>query len=137
MTQESWTELSPDLTTFFDDFDARSGRPDGQAADLFAKSFLAVDPTRALALTPQVLAGALPARRRMFDDAGVGALRRTGARQLPLDGQHVLVNAQWQADRKDAEPVELSSTFLLRREPEGWRVLVYLNHRDVEALLAG
>jgi hypothetical protein len=32
--------------------------------------------------------------------------------------------------------VRLESTFLLRRDPAGIRILVYLNHHDLASLLA-
>lgn len=136
MTSDSWTEPSTEIEEFLRDYDTRGSTPGGDAASLFAPTFLVVDPARALALTPAALAAALPARRRMFDDAGVGDLHRASARELRLDERHALVHAQWQAPRSDGTDIELSATFLVRREPEGWRVLVYLNHADVAALLA-
>jgi hypothetical protein len=83
-----------------------------------------------------MLAAALPARRGMFDAAGVGAIRRTDARQLRLDDHHVLVSVDWTAERADRDPLRLESTFLIRREPDGPRIVVYLNHHDVAALLS-
>jgi hypothetical protein len=136
MTSGGWTEPSSEIEEFLRDYDARGKAPGGDPAALFAPTFLAVDPARALALTPAALAAVLPARRRMFDEAGVGDLRRTTARELRLDERHALVSARWRASRTDRPDVELTATFLVRSEPDGWRVLVYLNHADVAALLA-
>lgn len=136
MTTSDWAAPEPDIQAFLDEFDRRSGGGGGAAA-LFAAQFLAVDPVRALVLTPEVLAGALPGRRKMFDAAGVGEIRRGEARQLRLDDRHLLVAAEWSAERAGAAPLRLASTFLVRREPDGPRILVYLNHHDVAALLAG
>jgi hypothetical protein len=136
MTSESWTAPSSEIEEFLRDYDTRGKAPGGEAAALFAPTFLAVDPARALALTPAALAATLPARRRMFDEAGVGELHRTTARELRLDERHALVSARWRAPRTDGTDIELAATLLVRREPDGWRVLVYLNHADVAALLA-
>jgi hypothetical protein len=130
----SWTSLEPAIDAFLDDFDARGADPQGRSDELFAPTFLVLDPARAVALTPQQLAAMLPARRAMFAKAGVGAVRRQDVRQLRLDERHVLVAGEWAAER-EGETLTLSSTFLLRSEPGGYRVLVYLNHRDLSAVL--
>jgi hypothetical protein len=132
-TGPAWTEPEPEVAAFLDDYDSRGDR----AAGLFAGTFLVLDPARAISLDPAALAAALPARRRMFDAAGVGEISRTGARQLRLDAQHVLVSATWRADRAGSVPLELASTLLLRREPDRYEVVVYLNHTDLAAALAG
>jgi hypothetical protein len=72
----------------------------------------------------------------MFDAAGVSDVQRVDARQLRLDDHHLLVSVDWTAARADQDPVRLESTFLVRREPDGLRIVVYLNHHDVAALLA-
>ena len=40
------------------------------------------------------------------------------------------------AERDEGDPVALASTLLVRAEPGGQRILVYLNHNDIAALLA-
>ncbi|MGW0804432.1 hypothetical protein [Nonomuraea sp. NPDC002799] len=36
---------------------------------------------------------------------------------------------------RDRRPVRLESTFLLRRDDDGIRILAYLNHKDIVAML--
>ncbi len=136
MITSAWNPLDPDIDLFIEEFDRLGSEPDTQVSSLFAETFLALDPARALALTPAMLAGALNARRAMFAKGGVGAVQRSNARQLRLDDDHVLVTAEWSADRGEREPLLLESTFLIRREPAGPRIVVYLNHHDVAALLS-
>lgn len=131
----AWGPLEPDVQAWLDEFDHRSAGGDG-AADLFAGSFPVLDPANSFTLTPAVLAAALTQRRAMFDAAGVGTISRVGAQQLRLDAGHVLIRASWTAPRAGRSAVLLESTFLVRREPVGWRVVVYLNHHDVAAMLA-
>jgi hypothetical protein len=126
----TWTPLDPDVSAFLDAYDT------GDAPALFAGTFLALDPARAVAVTPAQLTAALPARRAMFDRAGVGPLSRTAARQQRLDEHYLLVNADWSAPRAGTDPLHLTSTLLLRREGGGFQILVYLNHTDLTAALA-
>ena len=132
----SWTPLEPAISSFLDDFDERGADPHGGSEGLFAPAFLALDPTYAVSLTPEQLAATLPARRAMFESAGVGEVRRQDAHQLRLDDHHVLVAGNWTAEREGSASLRLSSTLLLRSLPDGYRVLVYLNHQDITALLA-
>jgi hypothetical protein len=129
--------IEPDIAAFLDDYDAYGRDRTGPAPEheVFAASFLALDPAHVLTLTPAQLAAALPARRRRFDAAGVGDIHRTGARQLRLDDRHVLVSATWSAARDGADPVMLSSSFLLRREGDAYQIVVYVNHVDLDAAL--
>jgi hypothetical protein len=131
----TWTHPDADVSAFLDEFDERGADPDGGSERLFAATFLAADPRFAVPLTPEQLAGTLPARRALFAGAGVRAVRRQSAQQLRLDARHVLVSGTWSAHR-DAGALELSSTLLLRSEPNGYRVLVYLNHHDISTLFA-
>lgn len=136
MTTSGWSPLDPNIEAFIDAYDRLSAGTGTETTALFAPTFLALDPARAVALTPAMLAAALPARRGMFDAAGVGAIQRGDARQLRLDAHHILVSVNWTAERADRDPLRLASTFLLRREPDGLRVVVYLNHHDVAAMLS-
>ncbi|MFD9739341.1 hypothetical protein [Umezawaea sp. NPDC059074] len=132
--ENPWTPPDDDVVSFLDDYDLR-GRDGGDWSGVFSGTFLALDPQRALALTPRQLGAGLPARRKMFTGAGVTALRRVSARQQRLDDRHVLVRAEWLAERPIA-PVALASTFLLRREADHYEIAVYLNHNDLALLLA-
>lgn len=57
----------------------------------------------------------------------------------PLDDAHLLARTVWDVDvdATDAPPLELHSSYLLRRSGERWQVVVYLNHQDLPQLLAG
>ncbi|MFB9450140.1 hypothetical protein Dvina_28215 [Dactylosporangium vinaceum] len=124
----TWTPLDADVAAFMAEYDSGS-------LHLFASPFLALDPARAVAVTPAQLGAALPARRAMFDRAGVGPLQRTTTRQQRLDDKHILVGAAWSADRTSGEPFTTTATLLLRREDTTFQIMVYLNHTDLAAAL--
>lgn len=132
MISSSWQPLAPDIDAFLTEYEREN--PDAPGTQ-FADQFLATDPARALVLSREALLAALPARRKMFDQAGIGPIRRVAATQLELDATHLLVTSDWAADRADAEPLMLESTFLIRRDGDDLSILVYLNHNDIMELL--
>jgi hypothetical protein len=137
VTHSAWTTpLSPDVDAFLTEYGGRGANPDADPGDHFAEEFLTLDPTRARMLARATLVASLPARRQMFANAGVGPLRLTDASQLDLDARHVLVRTTWTADRAGGQRLLLESTFLLRRDEDRLRIVVYLNHHDVAALLS-
>ncbi|MDM7855283.1 nuclear transport factor 2 family protein [Cellulomonas alba] len=109
-----------------------------RSTDVFHDQFLSLDPAAVALVSRDQLARALPARQAMF--AAIGATGTT-LRHLDvheLDDRHVLATTTWDVDLVDeaAEPLTLESSYLMRRMDGGWRVLVYLNHRDIAAVVA-
>lgn len=139
MTANGWHDPDLDVGNFLAAFALRSaGAQDGADDDAgrqFHDPFIAADPRAAHAVPRALFVASLPARRALFARAGVGETALVRAVQLDLDDAHVVVSTEWDAARQDGDPLRLESTFLLRRESEGLQILVYLNHRDVLALL--
>ncbi|WP_345636083.1 hypothetical protein [Rugosimonospora acidiphila] len=131
-----WRPLTADVDAFLAEYERRGSDPGSDSGAHFAEQFLTLDPNHCLALARATLVASLPARRQLFEKAGVGPLRLAGARQLDLDERHVLVRTAWAADRAGGAPLRLTATFLLRRDDDGTRIVVYLNHHDVRALLS-
>jgi hypothetical protein len=129
--------VSADTLNFLDRFDASTRDSSVDVEALFGSTFLALDPGGVHAVTPALLAKALPARRAMFEKAGVRRVVRTSASETRLDDMHRLVTVEWSAERASAPSFTLKSTFLLRAEGGMPRVVVYLNHVDVVEMLAG
>ncbi|HVW29209.1 MAG TPA: hypothetical protein VG963_34560 [Polyangiaceae bacterium] len=129
-------QISHETAVFLERFDASRSDPTIDFNQLFVDPFLALDPTSVHALNPTVLAKVFSARREMFAKAGVTKITRRSATESRVDDIHRLVAVEWTADRGDAPALTLTSSFLLRREEGRLRVVVYLNHVDVQALLA-
>lgn len=136
MITTTWTPLTPEIDAFVEEYDRLGSSPDSDVGSLFAEQFLVLDPNRALVLSREALIASLPMRRQMFENAGVAPLRRIRASQMVLDDNHLLVTTDWQADRVLGEPLVIESTFLIRREKEGLRVLTYLNPIDVASAIS-
>jgi hypothetical protein len=132
----TWKSLDPEIHAFIAEFERRGAEPESDAGEQFADQFISADPHQTMVLTRDILVASLPRRRQMFAEVGVGSARCVDAVQLDLDDRYLLVRSEWDADRTGGQPLRLESTFLVRREDDGPRIVVYLNHRDIAAVLA-
>lgn len=130
--------VSPDLHALVQRLESGPDADSSAGAELFAESFLSLDPRRATVVSRAQLLAALPRRREMFAAAGIRRTRLQHLDARPLDERHQLARTTWAAelDDPDAEPLLLRSTFLLRLADGTWNVVVYLNHDDIGAELA-
>ena len=124
--------LDGQVEAFFDAFAAASDQLDlDRLAELFAETFLAADPAGV-----QAVLRALPRRAELVAAAGITRVVLADLQHHALDDAYVLARTDWRAERTGAStPVRLSSTFLLRRDGDRLRVVVYLNHQDLARVL--
>jgi len=118
---------------FFDVF-ARSSHPlDLDAlAGCFDETFLSSDAAGTRVVPRPAFLRALAGRAQMFADAGIGpaALRQLAHQEL--DPHHVLARTTWAAPRTDGSgEIALASSFLLRRDGDQLRIVVYINHQGL------
>lgn len=101
-------------------------------AGCFADIFLAGDANRIQPVPRDAFLAAVPGRRQAFAKAGVGAASLRERHLTELDDHHLLVRTTWMAPRLSGEgSVELSSSFLLRRDGDTLTVCLYLNHKGL------
>jgi hypothetical protein len=132
--------LRAEVAEFFARFEGAGLAQDWPAFDaMFLDSFLNLDPQLAVPIPRSALIAALPRRDEMFGSIGARGMALTEATETPLDDLHTLVRTTWTVEFEEPRadrPLTMSSSFLLRREPDGWRIAVYLNHQDVAAVIA-
>jgi ketosteroid isomerase-like protein len=134
--------LDQQVRSFFDAFAAASEELDtATLGGLFADPFLAADPAGAQPVPRELFLKALPRRAELFGAAGIGRVVLDDVAHEVLDDTYVLARTTWRAERAAAgggepAPVRLASTFLLRRESDGLRVVLYLNHQDLAKVLS-
>ena len=58
---------------------------------------------------------------------------------MPLDDLHTLVRTSWllrMRGQPAGDPLLLHSTFILRKDEGAWRIVLYLNHQDMNKLFS-
>jgi ketosteroid isomerase-like protein len=115
--------LDRQIEAFFGTFAAASDELDvDRLAELFAETFLAADPAGARAVSREAFVHALPRRAELFAAAGITRVVLADLDRRALDEAYVLVRTVWHAESIAAPtPIELSSTFILRRDEDGMR----------------
>ena len=134
------TSVRPDVRGFFQRFQSAGENLDSEAlASLFSSVFMSLDANTATAVSPQALLAALPRRRQLFEAIGSDGLELADISEMPLDDLHTLVRTSWRLRMRGQaprDPIFLLSTFILRREDEAWRIVLYLNHQDLNKLFS-
>lgn len=134
------TGVRPDVRAFFQRYDRASDDLDTEAlANSFGEVFLSLDATSAVALSPQALLAALPRRKQLFEAIGSDGLELADISEMPLDDLHTLVRTSWNLrmhHEPPGGPLRLRSTFILRKDNGAWRIVLYLNHQDMNKLFA-
>ena len=132
------TGVRPDVLAFFQRYDRASDDLDTEAlANSFGEVFLSLDATSAVALSPQALLAALPRRKQLFEAIGSDGLQLADIDEMPLDDLHTLVRTSWNLrmhQQPPGGPLRLRSTFILRKDNGAWRIVLYLNHQDMNKL---
>jgi hypothetical protein len=132
------TGVRPDVRTFFQRYDRASHDFDSEAlTSSFCEVFLSMDASSAVALSRQALLAALPRRKQLFEAIGSDGLELADISEMPLDDLHTLVRTSWNLrmhEHPPRGPVCLRSTFILRKDDGAWRIVLYLNHQDMNEL---
>ena len=132
------TGVRPDVRAFFQRYDRASHDFDSDAlTSSFCDVFLSLDASSAVALSRQALLAALPRRKQLFEAIGSDGLELADIDEMPLDGLHTLVRTSWNLrmhHEPPCGPICLRSTFILRKDDGAWRVVLYLNHQDMNEL---
>jgi len=119
------------IRSFFDAF-SRSSHPLDldTLAGCFDETFLAGDATGTRVVPRPAFLRALAGRAQMFADAGIGPAALRQLTHQELDPHHVLARTTWTAPRTDGSgEVTLASSFLVRRDGDQLRIIVYINHQ--------
>jgi hypothetical protein len=130
----------PDVRAFLQRYDCAAHDFDTEALmSSFNEVFLSLDASSAAAVSRQALLAALPRRRQLFEAIGSDGLELADISEIPLDDLHTLVRTSWHLRMRDQaarDPVLLHSTFILRKDDGAWRIVLYLNHQDMNKLFS-
>jgi hypothetical protein len=134
-----------------------------QLASRFADPFLAASPGGAIVVSAADFALALPRRRKMFDELGCRSTRLASIVETKLDDRYILAETKWlmvfARGEGQTRDILVGSTFILDTMSgnagngdtgngdtgngdtlngntiSGLKVIFYLNHQDVLAIL--
>lgn len=132
--------VRPDVRAFLQRYDRAAQDLDTDAlVSSFSDVFLSLDASSAVAVSPQALLAALPRRRQLFEAIGSDGLALADISEMPLDDRHTLVRTSWRLRMRDQaprDPMFLHSTFILRKDDLAWRIVLYLNHQDMNKIFS-
>jgi hypothetical protein len=132
------TRVRPDVRAFFRRYERAAEDLDIEAlTSCFCAVFMTLDASSATAISPQALLAALPRRKQLFEAIGSDGLELAEISEMPLDDLHTLVRTSWNLRMRDeppGDPICLRSTFILRKDDRAWRIVLYLNHQDMNKL---
>ena len=130
--------LMTSVETFFQTFEQASAVADVETlARLFAPSFLVAGVGGAQPVKTSDFLAAIPKRKQMFQAAGCKPAALVSLHEIKLDDRYALIRTEWRwaMDRPDVPEIRASSTFLLQRTGDELRIVLYVSHEDVMALL--
>jgi hypothetical protein len=108
-------------------------------ARLYAPAIVVAGPTGSQVVTIDNLLLGVQKRKQLFEAAGCQRTELVHLEETPLDDRYTLTRTEWrwQFARPDRAPTEITlpSTFIVERTSEGPRIVLYLMHADVVAVL--
>lgn len=102
---------------------------------LYADIFLAAGPQGA---QPVTAANFAPKRKQLFEFLGHTSTTLVAVHETPLDPRYTLVRTQWRftfARPTGPEDILVDTTFLVDTSTDPFRILLYLAHQDIFAIL--
>jgi hypothetical protein len=128
------------LRPFFQAFENASATTDVDALmRLFAPAILVAGPSGSQIVKAADLMMAIPKRKQMFAAAGCQSTTLVGVHEQRLDDRYTLARTEWrwQFTPNGRVPADLTlpSTFLVEQSNDEPRIVVYLMHHDIGAVL--
>jgi ketosteroid isomerase-like protein len=129
--------MREEISVFLARFERNTNSSDaGEVAAQFADTFMAADASGARAVPSSAMLRAIPERRKMFERLGSSVTSLKSVEETRLDDRYVLLRVEWLMKfEPGGREVTLRSTFVLHRSKDGWKVVFYLNHEDLAALV--
>jgi hypothetical protein len=126
---------SAEIEAFFRDFERHSNSGDvEQAAALFADPFMTADPTGSRSVSAADMRAAVPKRKQLFDAMGCRGTTLVSIDQTPLDDDYVMARTNW-AIEFPSQVLTLSSTYIVSTSGGRFKIVFYLNHQNLTAVL--
>jgi Domain of unknown function (DUF4440) len=142
MASENSSQIAPDrsLRAFFSRFEEQAATADVEGlAAMYAPAFLMAGPSGTQVVKASDLMLAIPRRKQLFAAAGCRSTTLLSVDEIRLDDRYSLARTAWQWTfaRADGttEEITLPSAYLVERAPAGHRIVCYINHADIVAIM--
>ena len=105
----------------------------------FADNFVVASPQGTKSIRASDFVTILPQRKALFDQMGCKSAPLDSLRTTPLGDYYVLVETTWRfyfsLPRNRSEEVDVDSTFLIHTANDALKIVLYLPHQDIMAVL--
>jgi hypothetical protein len=125
---------------FIRHFERNNNKSDfSDAVSQFADAFMAAGPEGAQWVRASDFALALPKRKQLFASFGCDGMNLVRVDARSLGNRYAMAHTRWKINFTEDAPsspaVFVDSTFVLDKAEGGFRVVLYLAHQDVMAML--
>lgn len=132
--------LSEAIEVFFREFEKNSNTGDvDRIAAQFADPFMVADPSGSQVVRSNDFKSAIPHRQKLFESLGCRFTTLESIHETKLESQFVMAKTEWrmQFDRGTGtrEDVMAWSTFILHTLGEAPKIVFYLRHENIMAVL--
>lgn len=132
-------DSSSRMERFLREYERSSGTNAEPTVGQFADVFLYAGPQGAQVVEAAAFRKAIPKRKKMLEEMGHRSTKLVSFCEERLDESYVMVKARWRFEFDGGEergvPVETGSVFLVYTAGEEWRIVMYLAHEDVVAVM--
>ncbi|HUD57751.1 MAG TPA: hypothetical protein VMR02_21155 [Terracidiphilus sp.] len=130
----------PSVEDFFRQFELNNNKSDFSAAvSQFADTFMAAGPQGAQCVKASDFALALPKRKQLFESFGCRSMQLVSVDAHSLGDRYRMAHTRWKMNFAEgdlsAEAVFVDSTFIVETTEQQFRIVLYLAHQDVMAIL--
>ncbi len=130
--------VSAPVEGFFRQFELNNTKGDfSEAVSQFAETFMAAGPQGAQCVRASDFALALPKRKKLFVSYGCQPMKLVGVESRTLSDRYTIAHTHWRIDFENAasEAIVVETTFVLDTAADPLRIVLYLAHQDIFALL--
>jgi hypothetical protein len=131
---------SASVEAFFRRFELNNNKSDFSAAvSQFADTFMAAGPQGAQCVRASDFALALPKRKQLFEGFGCHSMQLIRVDAHSLGTRYSMAHTRWKMNFAEGDlstgPVFVDSTFIVETTEQQSRIVLYLAHQDVMAIL--
>jgi hypothetical protein len=126
------------IEVFFRRFETNNSKSDfSEAVSQFADTFMAAGPQGAQCVRAGDFALALPKRKQLFESYGCQPMQLVSVDTHALGDRYAMAHTRWKMNfaNSDSEAMIVESTFVVDTAEQPFRIVLYLAHQDILAML--